>query len=236
MNNGDNFDDNVHDTNQELSDYAEPIESIETREEKKDRLFNSRQLSDVVKRERDKAYQKGRRDAESYAINNSNLSPEQIKQLIADEAPRYIEERANNMRHQDIANNFLSKIKASEEKYPELMDEIGHLDHEKIAPIIVMANELDNTADVMKELIDKPTKIAQIMELLHLSNKNGAPHLAIKEMHNLSQSIKKNNEAVENNRSSRPPIGQLKASIAPSGVDEKNMSVSDLRDMLRNRN
>src|SRR5690606_40554862 len=61
--------------------------------------------------------------------------------------------------------------------------------------IVFLANQVDNTPEVIYELSKKPGKLAELQKLLEHS-----PQLARKQMINLSQSIKNNRERSEERR------------------------------------
>jgi hypothetical protein len=80
-----------------------------------------------------------------------------------------------------------------------------------MSPVVYMANSMDNTADVMLELANNPTKISAIMQLTQID-----PNLALQEMHKLSQSIK-NNAAAKSMALANEPMNNMKSS--PNSLD-----------------
>ena len=60
------------------------------------------------------------------------------------------------------------------------------------------------------------------------------PKLAQNRLASLSNSIKTNREAIEQEKSAQDPIGQMKSSVN-AGVDEHNLSVKDLKKLVSQR-
>ncbi len=220
-------------------------------------IFNRRQLSDVAKRERLKGIEQGKRQAMQelqqqqqaqqpgadvapqvqqqptpQAQPNSlggmqQMSPDQIRQMIAQEAPRALQEHANAMQQKQLVDSFVAKMQAAETKYPGLESKLNELDYSTIAPLIKMANEMENTGDIMNELIENPMKMGNLVSLLYTQ-----PKMAAKAIQSLSNSIKTNVDAEAAEKSVQQPYGQVKSSLS-SGKDDGDMSVSDFRAMFK---
>lgn len=236
----------------ESIDISEPIQDTGVIDEEQKPVFNKIQMSEVVRREREKAYEKGKREAmlelqpkqenitstdvqpplSSPHPQNSlggmpQLSQEQIREMIAQEAPKAFQAHLHKATQENAVNSFANKMTAAEEKYPELAQKLNDLDYDTFAPIALMANDMENTADIMNELTGNPMKIGNLLALLQHQ-----PKLAFKAMHDLSNSIKKNQDAHSQEQSIRSPIGQLKSS-KPAGIDDSSMSVADFRKIFR---
>ena len=205
-------------------------------------VFNKIQMQDVVKREKAKAYERARRDvmaelqegqtaqtpqAPQSLGGMQQMSPDDIRRMISEEAPRMLEEQVNQLRTKHVVDSFVSKMQAAEAKHPGLQEKLADLDYKSLAPLVEMANEVPNTADVMKELLDHPGKMGSLMMLMH-----SQPRLAQKEMMNLSSSIQQNEEAKSREKQAKEPLGSLKQSVGGGG-ENSNPSMRDLQSMLR---
>jgi hypothetical protein len=213
--------------------------------------FNQRQVSDVVKRERERAYEKGRKEALMQMQQDQGaqiaqqpmqqpqqnqglggmpqLSQEDVQRMIAEQAPQALQAQFQQLKQDHLINTFVGKMQAAEQKYPGLEAELNQLNYNdpRMHAFIEMANTFDNTGDIMKEVIDNPHKLTAI-----LADVRDQPYIAQKQMASLAKSIKQNEDAKAQESQARDPMGQLKSSSTAS-VDDGQMSVSDYRKMFR---
>lgn len=157
----------------------------------------------------------------------SQLSQDDIQRLIAEHAPQALMQHVNQLKVQHTVDTFVNKMNAAEQKYPGLQEKLGELDYDGMAPIIEMANSMENTADIMKELVDNPMKMGNLMALMY-----SQPKMAKKAMMDLSSSIKTNQQALEEEKQARDPMSSLKPSTK-AGIDNGEMSVSDFRKIFK---
>lgn len=204
-------------------------------------------VSKIVERERKKAFEKGREEAmaelqqqQSPAVpveqipqgqqslgGMQQMSPQDIQRMISEHAPQALQEHMQQQRTKQTIDSFVSKMQAAEAKHPGLEAKLNDLDYSTLAPIVQMANDMENTGDIMKELIDNPEKMSHLILLSYTQ-----PKLAAKKMADLSNSIKTNSEALAQDAQARDPMSQLKPS-SNAGMDNGDMSVSDFRKMFR---
>jgi len=227
-------------------------DAIEIEDEQKPK-FNQRQVSDVVKRERDRAYEKGRKDALMQMQQQQDvapvasqqipqqplqqqglggmpqLSPEDVQRMIAEQAPQALQAQFQQLKQDHMVNTFVSKMQAAEQKFPGLEAELNQLNYNdpRMHAFIEMANSFDNTGEIMKEVIDNPHKLTAL-----LADVRDQPYIAQKQMAALSKSIKQNDDAKASEAQARDPMSQLKSSSTAS-MDDSQMSVSDYRKMFR---
>lgn len=161
---------------------------------------------------------------------------EQIKQMVAEQTAQQMQaikqQQEQEMLQQHfnrVVGSFASKIEAAKSKYPDIEDKLASLDLRSIAPIIEYANDVDNTADVMMDLIDNPHKIGSL-----LANHSVNRDLARKTMSQISSSIK-HNEAAKNTRLPGDPIQSIHSSATQTGKVGDGSSVSDLRKFFSKR-
>jgi len=216
---------------------VEKTEGTAKPETPSEKLLKQSEVNEIVGGVKKEAYEKGRRDslgevqakqtqelkndvtpqqAETNAVN-AQLSEENIRQIIDDESQR----KANEAVIQNVVNEFVQKMSAGKDKHSDFNEVVEKLNIPSIPHIVVMANSMDNTADVMYELGKHPAKLANVLMLAQ-----NAPRLAQDEFRKLSESIKKNEEAAGKEQPPEP-LDQIKPSI--TGTDNGSMTVNDLR-------
>lgn len=209
--------------------------SVAEQSQPEERLLRQSEVNDIVREAKRHAAEKARQEALKELAPQpvqslggmQQMTPEEIRKLIAEESARSLQNQAQAMQLQRLATDFSSKIAASKDKYPELEAELNGMDLGRIAAIIDFANQMDNTADVMNDLIENRHKIANVMQLVSLNDLSGAR----KEIQKLSNSIKANEEA-KNLPKPPDPLSQVKPS--PIGSDGGGLqSVKDFRSLLR---
>ncbi len=199
-----------------------------------EKLFSQSELDRIVGRTRaevrDEYYNRGKQDALS---QNSRQQPESspsasmggINQISPDEIDKIVEqkirERSDAQTANQIAYDFIGKMKSGKDKYSDFEETVAQLNLPAHPQMIYWANSLDNTADVVYEIAKNPEKFASILMLSQTT-----PELARRKMQELSSSIKKNDEAQKQPHVSEP-LSQLKPSTV--GMDNGSMTVRDLR-------
>ena len=120
---------------------------------------------------------------------------------------------------QQIASDFVLKVQASNRSGQLESSGIGNLptDH----PIIPLLNSIDNVPDVLDDLAANPSKVPSLIAITFLNPLNG-----LREIQALSDSIKRNKEALAKAKAPPPP-DQLKPSTYGLSGGEK--SISDKR-------
>jgi Na+/phosphate symporter len=209
--------------------------------------FDNATVQKIVARERHKAYEKGKSEAlmdlqqqqeatqeqqQQPAVQSlggmKQMSPDEIRKLIAEQVPQHLQEQVQAHQQKQLVDSFVNKMTAAEQKYPGLEEKLNLLDYDKPATIALvhMANNLENTGDIMNELLEHPEKMSTIFGLIHEQ-----PRLAMNRLQSLSNSIKQNQVAASENQSVNEPMSQIKSSVN-SGMDNHNLSVADLRAMF----
>jgi hypothetical protein len=214
-----------------------PVEQVtETQQEK---MIPQSQVSRIAAREAREAADRARQETiaeyerrtqEANREQASSIggiqqqSPDQIRDMIRQEAMMM----SRQAQAQQIESDFKSKIAAERMADPDFADSYDALNIEAHPELVIWANGLDNTAQIIKDLANNPAKYSNILMLA----KSGAPMLAQKELQKLSQSIKAN-LAAQKQPKAPDPLSQIKPSSI--GVDNGSMEVSDYRnqDWLR---
>ncbi len=208
-------------------------------------------VSKIVERERKKAYEKGQKDAlmqtqpeqpptqqpqQAPAMQQQGqqslggmqqMSSADIERMIAEKAPQLLHEHVQNLKNEHTINSFVSKMQAAEQKHPGLEAKLNELDYTSMSPLVHLANDMENTGDIMKELVDNPMKLGNMLALAQHQ-----PMLAKRQMMELSNSIKTNQDALAQEKQAQDPMSQLKPSSS-AGMDNGTMSVTDFRKMFR---
>ena len=157
------------------------------------------------------------------------LSPQDIERMIAEKAPQALQAHVQQLKQDHLVSTFVQKMQAAEQKYPGLEAELNQLNYNdpRMHSFIEMANAMDNTGDIMKEIIDNPNKLESLLNMAAHQ-----PYVAQKALHSLSQSIKQNETAKEQETQAKDPMSQLKPSTS-AGMDSGMMSVKDFQKMFR---
>jgi len=211
-------------------------------------------VSKIVERERQKAFEKGKQEAlmqlqqEQQAVaaqpdaapqqvpqaapsqmgGMQQLSQADIERLIAERTPQALQEHVNQLKQAHAVETFVGKMQAAEARYPGLEAKLNDLDYQDPAmmKIIEVANNLENTGDIMKEILDNTGKMGTLLNLAR------QPQVLQRAMMELSNSIKTNQEALAAEKQAQDPMSQLKPSSS-AGMDNSAMSVSDFKKMFR---
>lgn len=199
-----------------------------------EKTFTQSDIDRIVGRTREQVreeyYKRGKQDALSeYSRQQSESTHTQsmggMNQLNADEIDKIVEqkikERADAQTANNIAYDFINKMKAAKDKYTDFDETVAQLNLPAHPQVIYWANSLDNTADVVYEIAKNPEKFATILMLSHTS-----PDLARRKMQELSSSLKQNEDATKLPHVNEP-LSQLKPSAL--GMDNGSMTVRDLR-------
>lgn len=228
---------------------SEPVVSDGVADESLDKAT----VSKIVARERAKAYEKGKQEARMEQEQQMQqqapqapqpamqtfggmqqapqMDPEQIQKLIAEHVPQYLQQQAEQYQQKQFADGFIAKMQAAEKQFPGLEQKLNDIDFTSPSTLklVQMANNMDNTGEIMNELIENPEKMGTLLNLI-----NEQPKIAQQRLASLSSSISVNRKAQDEEKSALEPIGQLKSSIN-AGVDDHNLSVKDLKKMLQQR-
>lgn len=213
---------------------AAPVEKMVPQSKVDEIVTNAKRASyDRGKQESMQEYTKSQQPKSSdYSFGGiQQMSEDKLKTLMEDIAKKAAKENIHQLQqqmmeeaahkqNQTIINKFVDKMSEGSQRYPDFDKTVASLDLKSIPDIILLATEVDNTADVMHELANNPYKIGNILAL------KDTPHLARLAMNKLSESIKQNQQGKQEPYV-REPLSQIKSTnIGPNNGD---LSVSDLR-------
>ena len=219
-----------------------------------ERVFKQSELNDIVKRAKTEAVERDRRlrvEQPEYAqakygdaaqTQNSAQTPYQqttssedaIRKIVADETQRQRAEfeqqtrqRTEQEQAQAIVNKFWNKISTGKEKYQDFEKVTGDIEFARFPNTVqLLAEHIENSADVLYELGKDRFKMAQLESLSYLS-----PRDAIIQAQRLAQSIKDNDNAGKV-KLPNEPLSQLRPTH--TGTDSgKTLTVSDYRRMYK---
>jgi hypothetical protein len=243
-----------------IQDIEEPVADAEpSKADEPKKSFTSDVVEKIVKREKDKAFERGKREAlmelqqqqqgqaeqqqmQQQPIHNGQsvglggmqqLTPDQIKQMIAEQAPQALQQHIQKAQQDQMVNTFVQKMQVAEQKYPGLEQELNNLNYEdpRMHALISLANSMENTGEIMKELVDNPGKMENM-----LNSAYHQPYQARKALTSLSDSIKTNETAKAQEAQARDPLSQIKSSTTPGAAgSQHDMSVKDIQKLLFKR-
>ena len=181
-----------------------------------EKMLKQSEVNDLVGRVRKEAREDGYNKAKLEVDATTAVTPDQIRQLVNEQADQKARELAANQ----LINEFGNKMVAAKERYPDFDQVVGKINFEKAATLIPWINSLDNSADVMYDIAKHPSKFASLINL------RDQPALALEELKNLSSSIKTNQKS-----QSLPTIDEPLDKIKPSttGIDSGSMTIRDYK-------
>ena len=219
---------------------AEQVAAETPAEPVAEKMIPQSQVNKIAAREARQASEKARRDTlaefekqniqQQVAETPTNMGgiPQMSHEQLQEHIMQAARTMSTQMTAQKMAADFESKIKAEIEADPDFGDLYDQLNIEAHPELVIWMNGMDNSAKVVKELAQQPTKFANILMLA----KSGLGSLAQKELGKLSDSIKTNIKA-----QAQPKVNEPLDQLSPSsvGVDNGQMSVSDYmkQDWLR---
>ena len=233
-----------------IPDAPEAVET-ETPDDDQKPLYNKHQVADVVKRERAKALEKGKRMAmeelqqqqaqqapaaqpiqqqaaqpqQAQSLGGmQQMSPDEVRRMIAEQAPQHMQEHLQQQATQRQAEGFVQKMKAAEVKYPGLEAKLEKLDWKHMGPVIRLVDATSNPGEIMKELLENPMKMGNLLTLAHTQ-----PGMADQAVRDLSNSIAENMSAQAQEKQASEPLGL----ITPSNVGSDTGSKGDVRDFKK---
>lgn len=146
---------------------------------------------------------------------------QQFQEAQESQAARELDEQAKR-----VAEEYRSKMKSGSEKYEDFDDVMADFNPQAFPNLVYLANQVDNTPDVMRELMQNPSKWATVTVLSERD-----PAAAQKMISRISNSIKTNEQAKAQEKEVAPPLGRL--SSTSTGQDSGDLSMQDLKRMFR---
>lgn len=121
-----------------------------------------------------------------------------------------------------LASDYIMKMELGKSKFSDFDEVMKDFDPRGFPQLSLLAGQMENTAEIMYELANNPSKLAQLNMLVERS-----PALARKEMSKLAESIVQNQQALASNVTASPPLSRPKSSTV--GADSGKMTLKDLK-------
>ena len=202
-----------------------------------ERSFKQSELNEIAGRIRSEAVESYKRQqaqivqqSQSAPISQQHsLSEEDVKRVTGEELHRQREEwERENLRRQHaeaadrIVRAYNEKIGSGKNRYQDFDKVVSNVEMSDFTNVVqILADHIDNAADVLYDLAQRPSKMHDIDDLW-----NKDPKYAIYEMRRLSDSIKANEQSSKV-KTSNLPLSQQRPSN--TGMDSGALSMSDLR-------
>ena len=226
-----------------------PVESAPAPQQTSaDRVFKQSEVNEIVGRAKKEAverYQRLQTEQPEYFQQKyaeparqpaqpqpqPSLTEDDIKRMTASEVQRlreqFIEEQQRNAVEADarkVATEFYGKFNRGESKYQDWKTVTANVDLSKIPDIVQYANAVDNTEDVMYDILNNKVKMWHLRALAQID-----PQFALDEVKRLSDSIK-TNQAGQQYQPPRDPLSQMRPSNQGADTGQKR----EVRDYRRN--
>jgi len=122
-----------------------------------------------------------------------------------------------------LTDTYLQKMSSGKDLYEDFDAVTSTFEPQAFPHVVVLASQLDNTADVMYDLSKNPQKLVTIAGLAERS-----PQMAREQLRRLSDSIKQNQTAKSQNVDAPSPLTSVRPS-ANAGSDGGGKTVRDFR-------
>jgi hypothetical protein len=186
------------------------------------------QLNLIIRREKEKAEQKARRELEEqYKSHQAPSKEELLSELEAkiqerEEAKkREVEEKLKKEQAENFIKTFDSKLKAESGSHDDYDEVLKDFPYSQYALVALLANEEAHTGQIMYELAKSPLKADALQRLAERD-----PVSARKEVKRLAASIEANKDAKASVKKISEPIGR---NVSSAGTKIGKLSVSDAK-------
>ena len=160
---------------------------------------------------------------------DQNTITQQVMANIKQQMQAESEERAKQELEAEatrIAQSYRSKMSGGKDAYDDFEDVMADFNPQAFPNLVLLASQMDNTPDVMYELMNNPAKFGTIAVLSERD-----PQAAQRMLSRISQSIQANKQAKSEQKQVPEPISRLSSS--KTGQDDGSLSVRDFKKMFR---
>lgn len=215
---------NVSESAQNQNSQPTNTQNISTGSQPAEKLLRQSEVNDLVGSAKHTSYEKGKQDAlaelqKQQNVNTSVQQPtvnqqavNQPMQLTPEQERKLADQAYQRLQNDQLVNQFAVKMTHGQQKYSDFEKVVTPLQMQNIPHVVQLANGFENTADIMYDLGKNPSKVSNLMVLAQIN-----PQLARDEMQRLSDSIKKNETALANQKDVREPLSQVKSSNVGAG-------------------
>jgi len=207
-----------------------------------DNYVAKERATELIKNAKKESFEKGRTAALAEFNANSAAAPanmastmpmagDNMDTLLDAKIRAKLREQEHAVAANQVAQQFTGKITAAKSKIPDIEESTMLLDLAgKNAGMAYLLNMVDNTADLIHDLRHNPSKAANLSAIMNIN-----PQLAFQEVQKLSDSIKKNQNAL-GMKQPNTPLDQLEptdASLNNGSSSIANATVTELRKKYR---
>lgn len=199
-----------------------------------EKMFTQEQVNNIAAGIRKETHEKAQRELaemrsklESLSQNNSAQSnspttsnaPEGFNiEDLTNQVQDSLMSRAEEMRAQQAreaqeketmerVQSYIDKMAAGKDLFDNFEEVMSDFDPRRFPDVVLLASEMENTPQVMYELVKNPTKLGSLQALA-----SGDERLARKELKKLSDSIAFNEQAQDQYVAPKPPLSAPKPS------------------------
>ncbi len=185
-------------------------------------------VSAKIKREREANASNSLPSQQSQPVTQPQQNMGGMPQLTPEQMDARIDQRLQQKQQeqwlQGVQKQLNDKIEEAKTRYSDFDEVTRQVDFRTMPEIPVLANEMDNSMDVMYDLAKNPAKLGTILTLAQRDANAARAY-----MKSLSESIKQNQTALNQANQSKvnEPLSQVKPSNV--GMDNGSHTVRDLR-------
>ena len=209
-------------------------------EQAQEKTLTQSQVNAIVQREKERAGEKARREAEEIYKQQLAQAGQQtqqaqksgalddnadsIYQKVQERFMQEMQQRQQETEMQNVANKYLQQMQSGKDAYEDFNEVTADFDPTEFPQLVYLVAGLDNAAEVIYDLSKNPAKLAT-MDLLA----SRAPKKAQAELMKLATSIKDNRQAARDadEQSVDAPLDRLQPSRV--GTGNGKLSIADLR-------
>lgn len=201
-----------------------------------EKMLPQSQVNELIGSAKQKGYEKGKNEAMASLPPlqlQSIADPEIVRQTVIAELQKQEQQRQLALIQQhnaQVASQLGAKFQDAKSRYPDF-DSVVDIENNfsktqdpAMGGVLHLVNSVDNSGDVLYDLMKNPTKLASILTFARGGNQN----LAGQQIRALSDSIKQNQLAAQQPKTPEP-LGQIKPSNIGLDNGSRKNSVSSLR-------
>jgi len=204
-------------------------------------MVHKDRVTELVKQAKLDGMTKGRLEAEALLQERQQQAPqnmggvsgptsEEIDKMLEQKLQekleaQYHKQQEDYRRHQatEVAQTFFSRLDTGKEKYKDWDEFTGDFDINAYPSLVGLMTGFENTADIFYELAKNPAKLQQVDYFSRID-----PRAAQSQLKRISESIKANQQAQDNQIPVNAPLSRVSPS-PNAGADAGQMQVRDLK-------
>lgn len=232
---------NVGEAAQSVQSDSQPVEQMEVPvEQPSEKMLPQSKVNEIVGATKKSAYDKAYQDAKSELLSNQGKSEgketatapsSNVEEIVGSKISEYFDEMYQAQQAeiakseaQKTLSSLQGKVEEASKKYEDFESVTKDIPYASFPDLLTAADGVDNSGDVLYHLGKNPSKFRELASAF--SPENPMRSVAIKELNQLSASLK-NNEAARNKDLPRGPLSSVRPSNV--GADSGKKSITDLR-------